>query len=265
MNENAVEFVTKLEIADLNLKDVPESHPFYVHLNAFEFDTFNFSPADEPVDNTKQAFLVKSGVASFVAGLSVQRKSDVLNACLLAELAADKQHDREADVVNWYKFYANVLENIGWVAQGFNFNKFDASGAEFSVDSVILEILAALVTGDELAVIQETINALKALSNNDGRLVLFETLSHSLSKGNFRIHSAVESDGIVVMNIGAFYFSSTENITKVLFFSFSDATTSFYQGCQSINLNLDIYNQVRDAIVQKLGDKAKDFVRNIQI
>lgn len=216
-------------------------------------------------DDQRAGYVNDGSLVSFVEGLSKKKQQDVLNSTLLAQLAANRKHDRENDTVKWYKFYREVLENVGWVIQDFGFSKFNAGGSEFSVDKVVLDVLAAIATGNEMAIVTETINAVKNLSDGDNRLVLFERASHSLKKGNFQISVASESGGVILMKIGAFYFSTTENVTKVLWFRFSSQTADMYKGNQTINLNMDVYDEVRDDIIDKLGDKAERFVKQLDI
>jgi hypothetical protein len=215
---------------------------------------------------TNQSGFIDAGsLVSFVANVSTQHQQDVLNSFLLAQLAATAKFDRENQTIEWYNFYRTVLENVGWVIQNFSFDKFNASGSQFTVDKVVLEILEAIASQDEMAVAQATMDALKALDNGDGRLVLFESTSHSLQKGNFQIAIATETGGVVALKIGAFHFQSTNNVTKVLFFSFSDENTSFHKSSQTINLNESIYRRVRGQIINKLGDRAKRFVADLNI
>lgn len=214
----------------------------------------------------KKAGYVDAGsLVSFVAGLSGQNQADVLNSTLLAQLAANKKFDREADTKNWYQYYRTVLENVGWVLQEFDFTEVTASGDTFTADKVILDVLGAIATGAEAAVVTETMNALKALSDDDGRMVLFSHNAHSLHKGSFQVAVATLSGGVVVMRIGAVYFSSTQSVTRVLWFGFSKSNSSMYKGGQTIDLNEDVYSRVREQIIQKLGDRAQTFVANLDI
>lgn len=216
-------------------------------------------------DETKAGYVDDGSLVSFVAGVSQQHKHDILNSTLLAQLAANKQYDREKETVEWYKFYREVLENVGWVIQAFDFTEFKAGGAQFSVDEVVLKILAAIATQNDIAIVAETIEALKGLSDDDGRVVLFNSDTHELNKGNFQIGVASESDGVAVMKLGTFYFSTSETVTRVLWFRFKSADTSFYKGAQTVNLNEDVYGQVCQAVIDKLGDKAQTFVRDLPI
>ena len=217
-------------------------------------------------DRNKPSGFVDSGsLVSFVAGVDQQKQADVLNSTLLAQLAANKKYDREKDTVNWYGFYRNVLENVGWVVQEFQFEKYNVSGVSATTDKIIVEVLTAIVTGNDLAVVTTTLNAVKGLSNNDNRLVLFDHASHSDSNGNFQISLCSESGGVVVMKIGAFYFSTSQNVDRVLWFDFSSSQSTIYKGAQAMNLNDDVYSQVRSTIVTKLGDNAKNFIADLDI
>jgi hypothetical protein len=245
---------TKLFISELELAE-PE----------FSFLSEPELPLKLLEEGKKEGYVNLANLVSFVAGIGDSNKADVLNSVLLAQLAANKKFDRENDTQGWYKFYREVLENVGWVIQGFDFDKVNTAGGDFTVDKVVLEILAAIATGDELAVVQSTINALKSLSDGDDRLVLYESSSHSAQKGNFQISPVTESGGIVAMRILAFYFSTTQNVDRVLFFTYSSASAELYKSSQTINLNKDVYAQVRNDIIIKLGNKAKTFVRNLDI
>lgn len=218
------------------------------------------------VTDTEAAGYVDDGaLTSFVAGLAAQQKRDVLNSTLLAQLAANKAYDREKQTTEWYKKYREVLETVGWVLQEFDFTIFQTSGASFDVQEVVLKLLAAIATQDDIAVVTETLDAMKALSDEDGRVVLFNTASHSFHKGNFQVGAAAESDGVVVMKIGAFHFGTTETVNRLLWLRFSSNVSNMYQGSQTMNLNEQVYAQVRQAVIDKLGANAETYVGNLDI
>jgi hypothetical protein len=99
---------------------------------------------------------------------------------LLAQLAANKKYDREKETENWYKFYRSVLENVGWVVGSFEFQKSKVSGASASIDKVVLELLATIAIGNDIAILTKTLNAAKELANkNDSRIALFDSSSQS--------------------------------------------------------------------------------------
>lgn len=219
-----------------------------------------------PAENDEKAgYICDGSLVSFVAGLSSQSKSDVLNSTLLAQLAANKKFDREKDTAGWYTYYHTVLENIGWVVQGFEFQKFNASGNSFTVDEVVVKVLEAIASGDELAVANQTLAALKSLSDGDSRLTLWNSATHSQSAGNFQIAACTEVDSNVAMKIGAFYFSTTESTSNFLWFRYSSSSTTIYKGGQTMTLNSEVYSRIRQDVLNKLGDRAKNFVADLDI
>jgi len=219
-----------------------------------------FSENDE-----KAGYVDLGSLVSFVSGISPLNKQDVLNSTLLAQLAANKAHDRWSDTESWYKFYVNVLEKVGWVLSDFNFTEYHGASQSFTVDKVVLEILRAIASGSQEEVIQETIDALEALSDNDGKLVLFDSNSSDLTRGSFQIASAIEDDGEVAMSLGAFYFHSTQSATRFLWFEYKSSDTHLFKAAQNVNLNMQIYDRVRQSVIDKLGDAAVEFVDELEI
>lgn len=223
-------------------------------------DTFANIKSDEESANVDAGSLI-----SFDAKVTSQQKKDVLNSTLLAQLAANYAHDREADPVGWYKKYREVLENTGWTISGWNFNQFNSGSARFSADKVIIDILTSIATGNQMLIVKETIDALNALDNGDGRVTLFDRESTNLTKGNFQVAVSTVVSDVVVLQLGAFYFETNHQVTRVLFFEFESGSTSFYKGAQTVNLNEEIYSRIRQKIVDKLGDRAEQYIDDLPI
>ena len=187
------------------------------------------------------------------------------NSVLLAQLAADKKYDREFDTENWYTFYRTVLDNVGWVVPHFSFTRFNAGSQSFTADKVIIGLLEAIATGNEISVVTRTLDAIKQLEDGDNRLVLFESHSHSAANGNFQISSVSEAGNSVIMKLGAFYFSAKSTVTRILWFSFPSGSSSFYQGGQTMELDDEVYSHVRNDIVTKLGTRAAQYIAALDI
>lgn len=222
-------------------------------------------------------------LVSFLADVSEQHRSDVLNSLLLAQLAANKKFDREKDVANWYTFYRSVLEQIGWVVrQQANFLPFQIDSASITADEVIISSMKTIIDEGEVTSLQATLDALKSLGDQDERVVVFETQSHTassdnsqtstarfqtgtISSGNFQISVIRESEGVVVMKLGAFFFSTVGMVTRLLSFSFPSQGTRFFQGSQILELNEDVYAPLRETIANKLGDAAVKLIGDLAI
>lgn len=211
------------------------------------------------------AFVDKGSVVAFTADVSGQNREDVLNSTLLAQLAADKANNRETDVMGWYAAYSNVLAKVGWVSQGFNWQKYTAKSMSFTMDEAVLEIAEAALTGQEELVVVAAIDAMKKLPKQDGRLQLFNHSASSDTEGNFQISVCTESGGSVAMKTMAFYYDAQQQSTDVLFFNFSSNSTALNQSVVVQDLNTAVYATVRDAVLQKLGANAKNFVLDLDI
>lgn len=249
-----------------NIKAINERIKFIQNLE-LDFPVGNFIKTSLKTftSNTETAAVAGSSVQSFVANLDFQGKSDVLNSTLLAQLAANKKFNREEKPEEWYNFYKNVLENLGWVIQEFNFDKYNSSSATFDTSTAILGVLTALCSANELAIVKSTIDALNALKSEDNRVTIFEQNSHSLKKGNFQISICNQQNRQITMKIGCFYFDTSENVVRVLWHKFNSSKCSMYKGTQVVTLNEDIYSRVRDSVINKLGDNALKFIADLEI
>lgn len=217
-------------------------------------------------DEGDAAFVDAGSAVSFVSGLTPERQRDVLNSTLLAQLAANKKYDREKATEQWYGFYREVLENLGWVVGNFGFKRFEASGTSVRMDKAALEVIKAIATGNELLVLTSTLDALDKANPDSDQIRLFEGNSSSGEDGNFQLATATQDDsGNVSMALGAFYFKADEHRGRFLFWSWSTNSINFYFSTQRVVLNEEIYRTVRQAVVAKLGDHAQTFVDDLEI
>ncbi|MDK8188800.1 hypothetical protein QP794_01720 [Paenibacillus sp. UMB7766-LJ446] len=212
------------------------------------------------------ASIVGDTIIAFTANVSGQSRNDLKNAVCLAQAAAMKKYDRFTDTENFFRFYTDVLSKIGFVIQGFDFTKQEISGSSFTVDKVVIDILRAYATNDEIALVEATLKALENLSDDNDIFKLFSTHSHSATNSNFLLGVASQADnGDVAFKIGAFMLNSEQNNKRFLWFSFSTSETNLFRSTQSVMLNEDIYSTVRSDIIGKLGDLAKSTVADLEI
>ncbi len=224
------------------------------------------SPAAIAADIQKpSAFVDKGSIVAFTAGVSGQNREDVLNSTLLSQLAADHKYDREKQVMDWYGFYQDVLGKIGWVVQGFNFETRKQSQQSFTMDEAVLEIAEAALTGQEELVVVAAIDAMRKLPKKDGRLQLFNHSAASDTEGNFQISVCSEKNGAVAMKTMAFTYDARQQNTDVLFFSYASSSTQLKTATVGQSLDSNVYAQVRQTAITKLGDNAKNFVLDLDI
>lgn len=226
--------------------------------------TRDLPSAPEITPNDMANYVNDGSLISFVTGLSIEDKSDVLNSVLLAQRAANKKHDRYSQPEDWYKNYHEILTTIGWVGGQDSFQKYTADGTTVKVDDVVLQILGTLaIGGAAITAITQALNALQGLSAHDKQFTLWEQSSHSLTTGNFQIAACEKSGDGLVLNLGTFYFSATQTATRFLFFDYSSTAITLFTGGQTMVLNKDVYAQIRKDVMTKLARLASEFVANL--
>jgi hypothetical protein len=215
-------------------------------------------------DGKDAAFVDAGSVTSFVGGLSAARQADVLNSTLLAQLAANKKFNRESETEQWYGFYREVLENVGWVITSFAFQRYSEAAASLRMDKAALDIIAAIATGNELLVLK---SALSALSGSDGTTAtIFDTSGSTGENGNFQLASCTQdATGNVATAFGAFYFKADRHVGRFLFWSWETKSINMYFASQGLTLNENVYSTVRAVVIDKLGSNAKKFVAELDI
>ncbi|RDX44731.1 hypothetical protein OH76DRAFT_1559541 [Lentinus brumalis] len=222
-------------------------------------------------DNQDSAAVDAGSSVSFVGNLPGQMKasstrlySDVLNSTLFAQLAANKQYDRQNQTTAWYDYYKYVLETVGWNVQGFDFAHLTDANSYLTVDNLLLKLAAAYLSGGELDLFKTMLDSLKD-AKNEAATKLFDSSAKAFNKANFQLGVASNAQGNALFKIGSYYYGAQQNIDKVLFFTFGSQKVEFYAGNQTMLLNDDVYSQVRVSVLQKLGSNAKDLVNEIEI
>ncbi len=234
-------------------------------LTTNRFDQRNiFYEGLEATTDEDQAAINYKSVQSFVAGLSAERQEDVLNSLLLAQRAATKAYPDENDMMLWYKKYFEVLSMVGWVFENKGFQTFNTKNNSFEIDKVLIEILSTALTGNQVALILKSFEALKSLGDDDKRFQAFERNTHSLTRGNFQLGLASEENGTLSMSSFAFVLTTKKIMTKILFFrSEKDATQLDYCDIKATLINSK-YADAREEIRAKLGD-TRAYVADLEI
>jgi hypothetical protein len=228
-------------------------------------DPLDEIPIDEPTTDPKTV-VDGNAVETFLEGLRGQHLKDAANSTLLAQLASNVKFDRESQPIEWTRNYTSVLENIAWVVPEFSFFGLKSSQKRFSMDSAILKVIKAIMTQQQVEIVQASFEALQALNSSDNRLTIFRRNSVQNNVGNFQINGVGEStSGIVSMKLNAFHFKTDESVTDVLWFRFNSGSTTLNATRTTLVLNEEVYAQLRDPIVKKLGARAKNYIDELPI
>ena len=217
-------------------------------------------------DETPSAQVNAGSLTSFTERLSGQNKSDVQNSTLFAQLAADKAIDRFGRPMDWYKKYTEVLGTIGWNQPAFAFDTYKSGGTTVKIDEAVLGILAAIATGAEVAMVAETMKALGTLADDSKQMLIWDAKSNSGNSGNFQIFPVdALPNGDVVMILDGMQFNASHHESRFLWWTWQSDSIQIQRAANKFVLNEDVYGQVRNLIIDKLGDGAKQVVADIDI
>lgn len=216
-------------------------------------------------ETPKPACVDAGQIVTFSPNITKMEQADVLNSCLLAQLAASKKYKREEDPVEWYRFYSDVLAHCGWLMDSFRFQEYTSSSASFGIDTFIVNLLYSLLTGSMLTTAMTAINFLRSLQNTDPRSLLFDHHSHSGKDGNFQLGACFHENKVLTMSLGCSYFSASQAADSFFFLHFESADSLIYFSNQNIKLDMDVYSVIREDVIQKLGNRAKTYIKELEI
>ncbi|KAG8742970.1 hypothetical protein FRC10_000592 [Ceratobasidium sp. 414] len=204
------------------------------------------------------------GLYIFDRELSKAQKADVLNSTLLAQIAADKNYDRTSDVDNWY---ASVHD--------FDFDKYSFSNS-ISAGQFVIDRLKNAISSSKSKNVESAVNSIKGMSDNERALQVFSSRSSSGKHANFQVGYCSSNDGNVVIDID-------QDVKNPMSSTLKSRSTDAQSGkptsepsntdeadilrtwlaFQTMTLNKYVYDRVRDAVLQKLGDYANDYVADV--
>ncbi len=134
-----------------------------------------------------QALIVGSDVISFVRGVSEERRNDIVNSALLAQLAATKKVSDTSRIFPWYDAYFDTLSNIGWVVQARSFATHKEASTNLDAHEAIIKVAAALLgpSPGALQLVMTTLGALKDMSKDSPFFTLFSRESAQAKTSRF--------------------------------------------------------------------------------
>jgi hypothetical protein len=227
VEENVPSFVDDLEITHDG--GLPKFRLPEITGKGLRRDGSGVSHGPEAIDENLRAAVNAGSIISFVSGVTKQEKSDVLFSTQIAQRAASAKFDRFSATQDWYHFYSDVLERLGWVGESFAFTDRDSSSGKFSMDKSALDIIAEIATGGQLAILVKTVDTLKKLADDDRALKIFELQALRELSGNFQIGAAQRAEnGALSLAIGAFHFKTQDHHKRILFWQWGAESIHFW-------------------------------------
>ena len=215
-----------------------------------------------------QAAVVGSEVISFVRGVSVERRQDIVNCALLAQLAADAKIKDRTNLFEWYDAYYEVLTNLGWVIQDKGFASYEEEAQGLEAHEAILKVATVLLSPSPtaLAVVVSTIEAMKSMEADNPWITIFDRESRSAETAKFQIALAEEAEnGKFMVSMMAFALKADSTLTQVLFFKIRSDKVSLKHRSGSVTINEDVLAGVRDKIRAKLIGRTGGFIDSLDL
>ena len=157
-----------------------------------------------------------------------------------------------------------MLGKLSWVKQGLHFTKYKSQQASFKLSEVTLELLRALIGGNEelLSVVKATLDNLA--KSQDG-LVLFSKNSTSSNNGRFQILPCTVTNDQVSVSFLAAYFDASQVSYDFFFTSYKSQDIQLHTATHTFTLNEEHYAYVRQTVIDKLGKSARQFIFDLDI
>jgi hypothetical protein len=227
---------------------------------------FKAPRSSKAVPKELQAAVDVGSLLSFVESVSAQEKDDVLFSVQLAQRGASGTFNRFLQTPSWYQKYAEILETLGWTAEQIAFARYDQSEGEVRMDKAALEIIMAIATQNQLTILKESVKALKALTEDNDAIRLFDFHTTAEMNGNFQIGAVQKAaNDALAMVLGAFHFKSKDARRRFLFFSWGAHAVEFWTAAQKMTLNTTLYARHRDAVQRKLGNSVTDYICSLAL
>ena len=231
-----------------------------------KFERADVPEAPPAIRDNLRAAVNAGSILSFVTGLSAEEIVDVLYSTQIAQRAASAKHDRFAATEDWYGSYVDVLERLGWVGEAFAFSEAKSASGKLQMDRAALDVIQAIASGGQLAILVKTMETLKKLGKNDRPLRIFDIQARQDLSGNFQIGAAQKGDnGAVSVALGAFRFRVSDNRGVFLFFGWGAEEVKFWTAVRKMTLNRDLYAVHRAAVIAKLKADAANYVDELSI
>jgi hypothetical protein len=215
-----------------------------------------------------QATVVGSEIVSFVKGVSVERRQDIVHCALLAQLAADRAVTDRNKILDWYDTYFRVLTNLGWVIQDRGFSSYEEKANGLEAHEAILKVAAVVLGGapTALAVVTSTIEAMKSMNADNPWIVIFDRTSKAAKTARFQIALAAEDEsGQFLVSLMAFGLQANSTLTQVLFFKIRSDKVRFQHCSGKITIDDLVLDGVRENVRQKLIPYYSGYVDSINL
>jgi hypothetical protein len=210
------------------------------------------SPAGkETVQINEGALLV------FDSALTDQSIADISNSVLFAQLAADKQFNRFISPGDWEKNFFNTLSVVGWAV-----NSSGSSSVTLPLPVHWAKLVVEHMSESAASLADTGVRACQALPQTSKAMTIWNEHALDGNRGLLLVGPAqlVRDSPTLSLTLTGFEFQ--KNIGGFLKWNLDYLVAASWT---CLDLNEDVYSQVRQAIIDKLGDRPKYLLANVPI
>jgi hypothetical protein len=223
-------------------------------------------PADsDPTPSQPQGYADKGAFYSFVAGLKSEDQAAVLNSVLFAQAVADMNHPDGRNGNDWYNEYTHWLTVQGWVTQDYHWQELSGKNTTFVIQDGILDFLKlAIGEGTRLDILAKVFHVFQN-NPNSNEYNLVQSKQTANGGGGFQLGTAGYAQGDAHVNLSSLFtaYHADRQDHNFLWVHWSTTSFSFYAAFNDMILNTDMWNQVKDDVLKKLGSLAKKEIGNV--
>jgi hypothetical protein len=217
-------------------------------------------------DAETQAQVVGSTLFSFAKGVDTQTRESISDSALLAQLVANKQHNKDEAPTAWYATYQEVLTNLGWVLQDSGWTDYSAEGQAAEVHQKLIEIVSVALAGPAgLAIITSALDTLQKMTASSSWLTIFSRESQHAHIARFQVGLAQpgEEDDVFV-SLVACLIEAQRTVTQVLVFKYKAERARFQAANAKVSINRASLVDLQPTIRKKVRAFQHDYVSSIK-
>lgn len=201
---------------------------------------------------------VNSGaLLSFDASLSEQACEDISNSLLFCQLAADKNFDRTTDAQDWKSSFVATLAIMGWIVQG------TSNASSTSRDTVDWRALATSPMSSSAArLANEAIGACSDLPAGAEAILIWNEAAVGLASALFIVAASPAAGDSIALDLSLCGFQTAAPDEGFLQWGLEYRIDGTFL---SLTLNETLYAKIRQTIIDKLGDRPRYLVADIDL
>jgi hypothetical protein len=206
-------------------------------------------------------------------GLSTDNSDALKYSHLFSSLAASAQYFPTTEGQQWFQTYLQTMQSCGWLPIKFSYTKEVASSQSLSVKNLLVKAVQAglgYATGGATAIaalVGVAGDAVDTLAKNPEATKLYERTNADKEGTALSMAVCTQHDnGEVVLSVGCLQSSeSPPGNTNVLVFEWNSSHSDTYTGSAALSFHRGLYDQIKETVVERVGEKSKQDVLTLPI